>query len=72
MVMGDERRIRTILRVASLPISLSAGVALRLFVGALFGRPAGHRRRDRSRLGLTIRLALSAVVLVAFFFIERR
>ncbi len=64
--MRDEKQVRSILRVASLPLCLCAGVVLGTFAGALFGRP-GIGFAIGAALGLTIGLSLSAAFLVRFF-----
>jgi uncharacterized membrane protein len=63
--MTEEQPIRSILRVASLPLCLCAGVVTGTFVGALFGRP-GIGFAIGAALGLTIGLSLSAAFVVRF------
>ena len=68
--MTSETPVRSVFKVASLPISLCIGVVLGVFICALFGQP-GIGVAVGAALGLSVGVSLSAAFLVSFFVRER-
>jgi hypothetical protein len=68
--LRSEPSVGSILRVFSLPLSLSGGVILGVFIGALFGRP-GIGVAIGAAVGVGVGVGLSAAFLIGFFFKER-